>query len=232
VLAIVQVVSTNGDIAKLRAALAATPQFRPSHIFIAPDGSILLAHDGTTDSLLVIRKTATVPAKWPITYKQLISSEVVEDGHSLTETRRGSQIGGAIVGGVLLGGVGAVIGGLSGKKRTISEVHKVALRVTIESTAFPVIEIPFLAIKVRRDSPLYVNAQTGATEWHGRLTALIRRAERDMYKPAQPEVVLPPLPAPPVASVADELQKLAALKASGVLTEDEFAAEKIRLLAR
>lgn len=36
----------------------------------------------------------------------------------------------------------------------------------------------------------------------------------------------------PRSSVADELAKLAALKNSGALTEDEFAAEKRKLLAR
>jgi Short C-terminal domain/Protein of unknown function (DUF2510) len=37
--------------------------------------------------------------------------------------------------------------------------------------------------------------------------------------------------AAPIASIADELQKLAALRDSGVLTPDEFAAAKARLLA-
>lgn len=44
----------------------------------------------------------------------------------------------------------------------------------------------------------------------------------------------PPAPAPPAAppvSVADELAKLASLKADGILTEEEFAAQKARLLS-
>jgi hypothetical protein len=232
VFAIVQVVAVGGEVKKLKAALAATPQFRPANLIVAADGSALLAHDAAADSLLFIKNSATVPVKRPITYKQLIGSEVIEDGQSLTETRRGSQIGGAIVGGVLLGGVGAVIGGLSGKKRTVSEVSRVALRLTIESTSSPVIEIHLLAVKVRKDSVLYTSAHAQAVEWHGRLTALIRRAEREQQQSVQSAPALPPLPAPPTASVADELQKLADLKTSGVLTDDEFAAEKRRLLAR
>lgn len=47
-----------------------------------------------------------------------------------------------------------------------------------------------------------------------------------------PVAPTPPSPAPgPAASVADELAKLAALKESGVLTADEFAAQKAKLLA-
>ncbi|MGO4806423.1 SHOCT domain-containing protein [Arthrobacter sp. 2MCAF15] len=42
---------------------------------------------------------------------------------------------------------------------------------------------------------------------------------------------LPAMPSvPPMAGVADELSKLAALRDAGVLSEDEFAAQKRRLL--
>lgn len=39
-----------------------------------------------------------------------------------------------------------------------------------------------------------------------------------------------PAPAPTQADVIDQLQRLGDLKAQGVLTEDEFAAEKAKLL--
>jgi len=44
-----------------------------------------------------------------------------------------------------------------------------------------------------------------------------------------PEPALPP-PAPEPRSVADELKKLAELRDAGILTEEEFAAQKARLL--
>jgi hypothetical protein len=49
---------------------------------------------------------------------------------------------------------------------------------------------------------------------------------------AQPAPAPPPqaAPAPPVVDVTGELQKLADLKASGVLTDEEFAAAKAKLL--
>src|SRR5690625_2106720 len=52
----------------------------------------------------------------------IIESEVVVDSHTITKTARGSQIGGAAVGGVLLGGVGAIIGGLSGGTGSFEQV--------------------------------------------------------------------------------------------------------------
>ncbi|WP_244168729.1 SHOCT domain-containing protein [Mycobacterium malmoense] len=48
-----------------------------------------------------------------------------------------------------------------------------------------------------------------------------------------PTPVGPPTTAPPVASmIADELHKLADLRKEGILTEDEFEAQKAKLLAR
>jgi hypothetical protein len=50
---------------------------------------------------------------------------------------------------------------------------------------------------------------------------------------AQPAAAPPPpaaAPAAPAADVTGELQKLADLKASGVLTDEEFAAAKAKLL--
>jgi hypothetical protein len=38
-------------------------------------------------------------------------------------------------------------------------------------------------------------------------------------------------PTPAALSVADELQKLAALRIAGVLTDEEFASEKAKLLS-
>jgi hypothetical protein len=47
---------------------------------------------------------------------------------------------------------------------------------------------------------------------------------------APPEAA--PAPAPPAQSVAEQLKELAELKQQGILTEDEFAAQKAKLLAQ
>ncbi|WP_246623616.1 PDZ domain-containing protein [Sphingomonas colocasiae] len=68
------------------------------------------------------------------------------------------------------------------------------------------------------------------------LSIPVERAFRaDIAEAVQPIVVASAAPPPPPAapiSVADELQKLAKLKETGVLTEAEFEAEKRRLLSR
>jgi hypothetical protein len=54
--------------------------------------------------------------------------------------------------------------------------------------------------------------------------------------PAEPEANAPPPPAPPAPAAApsdlvSQLKELAALKEQGVLTDEEFATQKARLLA-
>jgi hypothetical protein len=46
-----------------------------------------------------------------------------------------------------------------------------------------------------------------------------------------PQQYAPPPPPPPAADPIKELQDLAALKAQGVLTDEEFAQQKARILA-
>jgi len=59
-----------------------------------------------------------------------------------------------------------------------------------------------------------------------------QQAESEAYEQQQAEPPPPPQePAAPQADMLTQLQQLGELKASGVLTEEEFAAQKARILA-
>jgi hypothetical protein len=59
-----------------------------------------------------------------------------------------------------------------------------------------------------------------------------RQGERWAAQEAPPEPAAAPAPAPQGGeSVIDQLQQLGELKAQGLLTEEEFAAQKAKLLA-
>jgi hypothetical protein len=77
-------------------------------------------------------------------YKDILESEILEDGITITNTSRTSQLGGALVGGILAGGVGVVVGGLSGKKSTEREINKIDLKVVVNNTKSPNKIINFL----------------------------------------------------------------------------------------
>jgi Short C-terminal domain len=61
-----------------------------------------------------------------------------------------------------------------------------------------------------------------------------RWAEQEGQPQAQPAQAPPPPPAAPAAageSTVDQLKELAELKSQGILTEEEFAAQKAKILA-
>jgi hypothetical protein len=69
-----------------------------------------------------------------------------------------------------------------------------------------------------------------ATKWQQKADA---EAAEQQQAPPQDEQAPPPAPEPAAAdssSLADELQKLATLKEQGILSDDEFAAAKNKLL--
>ena len=87
-----------------------------------------------------------------MSYKDLLTSEIFEDGATITRTSRSSQAGGALLGGLALGGVGAVIGGLSGKKISSDNAKRIDLRLTVNRTDSPVHDINFMDDECKKSS--------------------------------------------------------------------------------
>lgn len=92
----------------------------------------------------------------PYHFKDIINfnvcdnSEVLYSGNatSSTETKSGSMIGRAVVGGVLLGGAGAIIGGTTAKKDSITSIsqssytiHKYEIIITVNSLSKPSLKL-------------------------------------------------------------------------------------------
>jgi hypothetical protein len=57
-----------------------------------------------------------------------------------------------------------------------------------------------------------------------------RWSQQDSYEPEPTYAAPPPPAAAPAADPIEQLQKLAALKDQGILTEEEFAAQKAKIL--
>jgi hypothetical protein len=161
-------------------------------------------------------------------YKDILSVELFEDGSSITKTVRSSQIGGAVVGSLVLGGVGAIIGGLSGKSSTSEVIKRIDLRLVINDTNVPLHDINFMNTPCKKSNSIYKDAIKQARHWHGIIEVLIKRAdseERNQQASTQ-QISLESSS----FSVADEIRKLADLHNSGVLSSDEFQKQKNKLL--
>ena len=74
-------------------------------------------------------------------FEDIIACEVIIDGEIVTKTSRGSQLMGAAVGGVLFGGVGAVVGALTGQKKNSEDIKQIIVKIVLNDLKIPNIKI-------------------------------------------------------------------------------------------
>jgi len=204
------------------------PDFLPSQEVMGTDGLSGIAVDINQSKICLI-KNSTMITKRVIGYRDIISVELFEDGDSISKTSRTSQIGGALVGGVLLGGAGVLLGGLTGSKRTSSKIKTIDLRILVNDPVAPLHDIKFLNFESKKDSFSYKNAINSARHWHGVLEVLIKRADSEVSV-KNPVMAKQEITTIKPSSIADELKKLGELKDSGILTSEEFQVQKKKLL--
>jgi hypothetical protein len=228
VIAIVQEINTSKKKQEMESKLKSLPNFNPTQQIMGCDGNSGLAVDEPRKKICLITNNGVSVSQRVIDYKDILSVELFEDGTSVTKTVRSSQIGGAVVGGLLLGGVGALVGGLSGKTETSGKIKRIDLRLIVNDTNAPLHDVAFMNVEGKKDGIIYTQAIQVARRWHGIVEVLIKRADSEERSLQISERQTQP--ALPNASVADEIKKLADLHHSGVLTLDEFQQQKTRLL--
>lgn len=112
-------------------------------------------------------------------FRDILQSEIIQDGVSITKTSRGSQLGGALVGGVLFGGVGAVIGGLTGNTETEQKIKKIQLKIVVNDTKSPNYYILFLSNPDDSlEKSLLDYAKEKVNSWNDIMSILIKRADK------------------------------------------------------
>jgi hypothetical protein len=110
-------------------------------------------------------------------FEDIIESEIIQDDVSIIKASRTSQIGGALVGAALSGGVGAVIGGLSGSKQSTTKVKKITVRVTINDLKMPLIKADFFnhPSGLPKTEPSLSSASNRAERCHSMMNVIINR---------------------------------------------------------
>jgi len=165
------------------------------------------------------------------THKDIISAEIVEDEDSITKTQRKSQLAGVAVGGALLGGAGAIIGGLSGSKRTKAIVTKIELKLIVNDMEQPNYSISFLSKETKRGSSAHKAAMKLAEKWYGMFQVLINMADKEEKAENQQQANSPIPQNDTRMSMADELQKLITLRDTGAISTEEFDTLKNKIIS-
>ncbi|MBB5022791.1 SHOCT domain-containing protein [Desulfurispira natronophila] len=227
---IVQAIGVSNKKTTMEEKLKSLPDFSPTQKIMGNNGDTGLAIDENRKKVVLIKNGSSGVNLKPITYRDVLTSEIFVDGETITKTARGSQLGGALIGGLALGGVGAIIGGLSGKTKSSEKVKRVDLRITVNDTKSPLHDLNFMDFKGKKDGIVYKSAMEQARHWHGLVAVLIKTADNEDERQERIE------PSSNVesstqTSLADELSKLSDLRDKGVLSEEEFSTQKRKLLS-
>lgn len=148
-------------------------------------------------------------------YSDIVDFELLEDGESISS----GGLGRALVGGALFGGAGAIVGGVTGKKKTTGICSSLKLKITLKNINNPVVYINFIETDMKKDGSIYKNAYKMAHECLSVLEVICNQ---------QQPVASAPIPQS--SSAADEILKYKNLLDMGAITQAEFDEKKSKLL--
>ena len=159
-------------------------------------------------------------------YSDIVSVSYEENGSNVFN----KSLGGAVAGGLLFGGVGAIVGGNTAKTKQNKEVSRMYIKILLKSTSESTIILkiyngPKLETKNNADRALYNGLMKEVAGIKDIFSIIIDIVDK---KPSASHSTISPLVSS--VSVASELEKLAKLKDTGILSEDEFREQKAKLL--
>ena len=150
-----------------------------------------------------------------IKFSNIISVELLEDGRTVYSKSAMRTIGGAAVGGILAGGAGTVVGGLSGNTNVKDKISKIDVKLLLRDYIKNSITVTFFSeAEVEKGGFVYNVAHNTAIELVDKIKVIIDKADREY---AQNQVSNSQ-----TTNISQEIERLYDLKVKGIITEDEF----------
>lgn len=152
------------------------------------------------------------------TYDNLLSFELMEDGESVTK----GGLGRAVAGGLLFGGVGAVVGGITGGKKSKGICKSLKLRISVKNAHTDIVYINFITTETKTSSFIYKNSMDLAQKCIAALETIndINQSCNTSVMNSDQQNI----------SAADEIMKFKNLLDQGIITPEEFTAKKKELM--
>lgn len=198
-------------------------QYALDEVFVSPDDLSFLGFDFVNKKVIVGNRTAD----FAYSFESIASVEVVRNGVMLSQTNRGSQALGAVVGGLAFGGVGALLGGLTGSTRMKERISELKLKIIADDTIKPVHTVTIFASKSKKGAdPRNILLRPFLEQLdrsHAHLVNAIRNTQNQRLSNSKVSQ--------PTGDVAGELTKLWELKQLGALTSAEYHAAKAEMLS-
>lgn len=227
--------ATTRRISEMEEKLNDLENFNATQKVMDVDGKTGLAIDEKEKNICLIEYNNGNIALDTMPYNDVLASEISENGNTITRTSRSSQLGGALIGGLALGGVGAIIGGLSGKTVSSDNVQRIDLHLIVNRTNSPVHSINFLDdfgddYAIKKSSAGYQEIMQETRHWHSLLQVIIHQADED-DKIKEREVAQKTLHSIEHKSVTDQIKELVALRDQEIISDEEFTILKEKLLS-
>lgn len=147
-------------------------------------------------------------------YSDIVDFELLEDGESVAS----GGLGRALVGGALFGGVGAIVGGVTGKRKSKNVCSSLRLKVTINNMDSPAVYINFIETKTQKDGLSYKAIADQAQECLSVFQLICDKQKGTSENMNQ------------TSSAAEEIRKFKELLDDGIITQEEFDKKKNELL--
>lgn len=149
-------------------------------------------------------------------YNNIIDFELLEDGESVAS----GGLGRALVGGALFGGTGAIVGGVTGKRKNKEFCSSLRIKITLNDINNPTIYINFINSKTKTNSFTYKTLFNSAQDCLSVLQIITNKENGTNNEEQQFNG----------QSNADEIRKFKELLDEGIISEEEFELKKKELL--
>ena len=150
-------------------------------------------------------------------YSEVLEYEILEDGNTITK----GGLGSAIVGGALFGGIGAVVGGLTGGKKVKEVVKSLKVKIVLDNKIVPAEYIELLTTEFKKDGFVYRGAKQQAEDIVAILASIVSENEKNQVNNSNVQNTNDPI---------TEVKKYKELLDNGIITQEEFEKKKKELL--
>lgn len=163
-------------------------------------------------------------------FSEIASVDIIKNGASVTSTNRGSQLLGAAVGGIALGGIGLLAGALTGSKRTMDRTSEIAIKIVVDDRVKPLHYIQMFKWPDKKGLESDNALLKPIIEQADRLNAHLVNGMRKAAQNREDELrLVAPANVPLLGTYADQVKQLWELHQAGALSAEEFEQHKALL---
>ena len=169
------------------------------------------------------------PSFTHIRFSDIIKCEIDEDG-AIIES---GGVGRAIVGGVVAGGVGAVVGAVTRKSKSVCSSLNV--HIFTSNVDNPQITIPLISNETNRSDNKYKENHAKAENIYDVVLAAMKNVSPTasvQEKPAPPQISPQRISnSKKSATIKERLEQLNTLRADGIITDEEYHKQREKILS-